>query len=475
MAKQSHVPFRDSKLTFLLQDSLGKDNKTLMIVQVNPMLSCRGESVCSLNFAQRVQKVELGKAKSHSDADEVAKARTAVSKARDELKAAQDEASEAIEKLQRAHQEDAATIESLKNQLTYVRVFSVVILYHRDAVIVPGRSSVTSSSAQLTAVQLEVKALISKLAASEAVNAALTSELQSLRSQPAQVITVPATVDTDALIADAVAKVKAEAEEEKKTAVNAAVEAVKRAAQEQLSKKRQMRANERISIIGANVPSAIAVPPPGAPMPSIIPSITPTASSVGKAPTPFKPTVAVPTEDESDVEDEVQPAGKPRIPAKGTPAKGLAVESEDEEVDDGEHDEFEDTWTSGLDAFTGKLSFTSDGSVKPILKAAPVSRVESIRSIARSLSTIGLPPKTLAGPALITKQKKKVTFISPNNSTTLKREREDGVAQPAISEPAGVPIEAETVTVDENSGPTVPKKAAFHTPRVPAKKIKIFG
>ncbi len=33
-SKTSHVPFRDSKLTYLLQDSLGKDNKTLMIVQV---------------------------------------------------------------------------------------------------------------------------------------------------------------------------------------------------------------------------------------------------------------------------------------------------------------------------------------------------------------------------------------------------------------------------------------------------------
>ncbi len=32
-SKTAHVPFRDSKLTYLLQDSLGKDNKTLMIVQ----------------------------------------------------------------------------------------------------------------------------------------------------------------------------------------------------------------------------------------------------------------------------------------------------------------------------------------------------------------------------------------------------------------------------------------------------------
>ncbi len=78
VTKQAHVPFRDSKLTYLLQDSLGKDNKTLMIVQVSPMLGSRSESVCSLNFASRVQKVELGKAKSHGDSEELIKTRALV-------------------------------------------------------------------------------------------------------------------------------------------------------------------------------------------------------------------------------------------------------------------------------------------------------------------------------------------------------------------------------------------------------------
>ncbi|KAM3928590.1 uncharacterized protein RB166_006548 [Leptodactylus fuscus] len=61
-AKQGHVPFRNSKLTYLLQDSLGKGNKTVMMVQVSPLDSNVGETVCSLNFAQRVCKVELGPA-----------------------------------------------------------------------------------------------------------------------------------------------------------------------------------------------------------------------------------------------------------------------------------------------------------------------------------------------------------------------------------------------------------------------------
>jgi kinesin family member C2/C3 len=60
--KSAHVPYRDSTLTHLLQDSLEKNSKTLMFVQISPARSDVVESVCSLKFAERVAKVELGKA-----------------------------------------------------------------------------------------------------------------------------------------------------------------------------------------------------------------------------------------------------------------------------------------------------------------------------------------------------------------------------------------------------------------------------
>ena len=55
----SNVPFRESKLTMLLQNSLGGNSKTLAIVCCNPLSSHFHESLCSLRFADKVNKVEL--------------------------------------------------------------------------------------------------------------------------------------------------------------------------------------------------------------------------------------------------------------------------------------------------------------------------------------------------------------------------------------------------------------------------------
>ena len=59
---EKHVPYRDSKLTYLLQDSLGGNSKTLMFVNCGPAQSNCGETINSLNFASRAKTVALGKA-----------------------------------------------------------------------------------------------------------------------------------------------------------------------------------------------------------------------------------------------------------------------------------------------------------------------------------------------------------------------------------------------------------------------------
>ena len=71
--KSGHVPYRNSKLTHFLADSLGGDSKTLMFVNVSCDQEDSSETVSSLQFAQRVAKIELGTATKHMESSVDAK------------------------------------------------------------------------------------------------------------------------------------------------------------------------------------------------------------------------------------------------------------------------------------------------------------------------------------------------------------------------------------------------------------------
>ncbi|XP_038904817.1 kinesin-like protein KIN-14P isoform X3 [Benincasa hispida] len=90
--KSSHVPYRNSKLTQVLQSSLGGQAKTVMFVQLNPDVNSYSESLSTLKFAERVSGVELGAARSTKEGrdvrelmDQVASLKDTISKRDEEI------------------------------------------------------------------------------------------------------------------------------------------------------------------------------------------------------------------------------------------------------------------------------------------------------------------------------------------------------------------------------------------------------
>ena len=63
---RAHVPYRDSKLTQILQPSLSGEARVAVICTINPSPTAIQESTSTLKFAQRVKKVTL-----HAERNEI--------------------------------------------------------------------------------------------------------------------------------------------------------------------------------------------------------------------------------------------------------------------------------------------------------------------------------------------------------------------------------------------------------------------
>ncbi len=56
--KGRHIHYRDSKLTFLLKDSLGGNSKTSLIANINPSAAYFQETLSTIKFAKRVKLIK---------------------------------------------------------------------------------------------------------------------------------------------------------------------------------------------------------------------------------------------------------------------------------------------------------------------------------------------------------------------------------------------------------------------------------
>lgn len=56
--KSRHIHYRDSKLTFMLRDSLGGNSKTVIIGNITPSMTNMNETLSTLEFAKRAKKIK---------------------------------------------------------------------------------------------------------------------------------------------------------------------------------------------------------------------------------------------------------------------------------------------------------------------------------------------------------------------------------------------------------------------------------
>ncbi|EEC09935.1 kinesin-related protein HSET, putative [Ixodes scapularis] len=83
-AQQSHVPYRNNKLTMLMQDSIGGSAKTLMFVNVSSDVDNVEESVNSLVYATRVRQITNDVVRA-SETKEIAKLKSVIAKLKKEI------------------------------------------------------------------------------------------------------------------------------------------------------------------------------------------------------------------------------------------------------------------------------------------------------------------------------------------------------------------------------------------------------
>ncbi|CAM8994673.1 unnamed protein product [Rhodiola kirilowii] len=83
--KQRHIPYRDSRLTFLLQDSLGGNAKLAMICAISPAQRCISETFSTLRFAQRAKAIKNKAVINEVMQDDVKFLREVIRQLKDEL------------------------------------------------------------------------------------------------------------------------------------------------------------------------------------------------------------------------------------------------------------------------------------------------------------------------------------------------------------------------------------------------------
>eukprot|EP01006_Ploeotia_vitrea_P038980 TRINITY_DN66300_c5_g10_i1.p1 TRINITY_DN66300_c5_g10~~TRINITY_DN66300_c5_g10_i1.p1 ORF type:complete len:962 (-),score=537.97 TRINITY_DN66300_c5_g10_i1:95-2980(-) len=114
--KNAHVPYRDSKLTQLLQDALGGNSRTMMFVNLSPADHHARESLSSLQFAKRVMKVNQS-ATAHLENKTLDKYKEQLAQLEERSRSAQEKLTRALRRSEAESQAKDAELLDLRDQL----------------------------------------------------------------------------------------------------------------------------------------------------------------------------------------------------------------------------------------------------------------------------------------------------------------------------------------------------------------------
>jgi kinesin family protein C2/C3 len=190
--KQNHVPFRDSKLTYLLQDSLSKDNKVLMIAQISPSCADYQESVCSLDFAGRARGVQLGGAKAKTQNMELPRLQAQLKKAKEQLDTQNDkmkgfvEMRRSIKKMEKENDALQEKLESLEaNNQNSNRGMKEInsAMVEKQAACRALEKKLVDSKKQIVSMKEKLHTCESKLSASEKLVGTMKEKVQTCETR----------------------------------------------------------------------------------------------------------------------------------------------------------------------------------------------------------------------------------------------------------------------------------------------------